>query len=195
MNALHLDFPDASFDLKMGFHLVRPFLITADVASQTEFEQMYEQVMHEMLEDGFCGIWYLLTIWGEREEEAPNSAREDMSVRKGRHPSARDPRSLRPSETISAFQAKGTMFLSPKRWKKTRCFKPLRGTRSRKRTSCLDMTLAFLRALSACFRSQVLSSLPKAENHTQRVTKVPTISSQMCMSRVYIFVCGVFRQR
>jgi len=58
-------------DFKMGFQLLQPFMISAGVTHQEEIEHLYEQVMNEMLEEDFCGLFYFLTVWGETAKADP----------------------------------------------------------------------------------------------------------------------------
>ena len=58
----------ASFsqDFKIGLRLLEPFLVKMNVTSQEEFEELYQQALLDMLLDDFCGIWYYLSVWGQR---------------------------------------------------------------------------------------------------------------------------------
>ncbi len=55
-------------DLMVTFQLIQPFLIKWGVISQEEVSALYDQMCLEMLSDDFCGLWYLLTVWGEKPE-------------------------------------------------------------------------------------------------------------------------------
>jgi ubiquinone/menaquinone biosynthesis C-methylase UbiE len=48
------------------FKLVQPFLAKMAVATLEEAEPLYQQVMLDILTEDFCGIMYLLTVWGHK---------------------------------------------------------------------------------------------------------------------------------
>jgi SAM-dependent methyltransferase len=48
------------------YKLVQPFLLKKGVATPEELDELYREVQLEMLEDDFCGIMYLLTVWGQK---------------------------------------------------------------------------------------------------------------------------------
>jgi hypothetical protein len=50
----------------VGFKLIQPFLLQAEVATQEELDQLYEQMLVEMRSDDFCGLAYFLTVWGKK---------------------------------------------------------------------------------------------------------------------------------
>jgi ubiquinone/menaquinone biosynthesis C-methylase UbiE len=50
----------------IAFKLVQPFLVKVGVTSAEEAEQKYQQMLLEMMEQDFCGLWYFLTVWGEK---------------------------------------------------------------------------------------------------------------------------------
>jgi hypothetical protein len=33
---------------------------------QEELEQLYRQVLTDMVSDDFCALWYLITVWGQK---------------------------------------------------------------------------------------------------------------------------------
>ena len=52
----------------IAFKLVQPFLIKMGVTAPEEAEQKYQQMVLEMSEKEFCGLWYYLTVWGQKPE-------------------------------------------------------------------------------------------------------------------------------
>src|SRR5436190_14519753 len=50
----------------VAFELIQPFLIQVGVTTQEEVDLLYEQMLVEMRSDDFCGLAYLLTVWGKR---------------------------------------------------------------------------------------------------------------------------------
>lgn len=53
-------------NLLVFFKLVQPFLAKMGVATLEEAEQLYQQVILDILAEDFCGIMYLLTVWGHK---------------------------------------------------------------------------------------------------------------------------------
>jgi ubiquinone/menaquinone biosynthesis C-methylase UbiE len=53
-------------NLRVGFTLLLPFLLNYDVTTKEEFEELYQQFLIEIMSDSFCGICFLLTVWGEK---------------------------------------------------------------------------------------------------------------------------------
>lgn len=53
-------------DFMVVFQLVQPFLLQMGVTTQEEVERVYQQLVVEIAEDNFCGIMYLLTVWGDK---------------------------------------------------------------------------------------------------------------------------------
>ncbi len=56
-------------DAAILFKLVQPYVVGMEVATQGEVDQVYEQMLLDMMKDDFRGLMFLLTVWGER----PNS--------------------------------------------------------------------------------------------------------------------------
>lgn len=52
----------------IAFKLVQPFLIKMGVTTPEEAEQKYQQILLEMMEKEFCGLWYYLTAWGQKPQ-------------------------------------------------------------------------------------------------------------------------------
>jgi ubiquinone/menaquinone biosynthesis C-methylase UbiE len=50
----------------VAFKLLEPFCIKMGVTTEEEFDQIYERMQFEILQDDFRGIMYLLTVWGEK---------------------------------------------------------------------------------------------------------------------------------
>ena len=55
-------------DLAAAFKLLQPFIHKWGIASQEELNQTYQQALAEMMEEDFCGVWVLLTVWGYKPE-------------------------------------------------------------------------------------------------------------------------------
>lgn len=50
----------------VAFNLVQPFLVKMGVTTPEEAEQSYQQMLYEMMQEEFCGLWYYLTTWGQK---------------------------------------------------------------------------------------------------------------------------------
>jgi ubiquinone/menaquinone biosynthesis C-methylase UbiE len=48
------------------FKLSHPFLVKMKVATQEELDMLYRQALGEMMSDDFCGVWFYLSVWGEK---------------------------------------------------------------------------------------------------------------------------------
>lgn len=48
--------------------LFQPFLIKMGVTTQEEVDVLYHRALMEMQTDSFCGIWFFLTVWGQKPE-------------------------------------------------------------------------------------------------------------------------------
>jgi ubiquinone/menaquinone biosynthesis C-methylase UbiE len=53
-------------DASVVFKLFQPFIIRMGVATQEELDRLYEQMLIEMLQEGFRGLMLPLTAWGEK---------------------------------------------------------------------------------------------------------------------------------
>ncbi len=53
-------------DLMVAFQLLQPFLTKMGFISQEELEQLYQQVLTEMVSRDFCALWYGITVWGQK---------------------------------------------------------------------------------------------------------------------------------
>lgn len=51
-----------------AFKLMQPFLIKTGVTTQEEVDALYYRALEEMQADDFCGLWYFLTVWGNKPE-------------------------------------------------------------------------------------------------------------------------------
>lgn len=51
---------------KIVYKLGQPFLVAHRVATQPYLDELYEQMLVEMLADDFCGVQYFLTAWGRK---------------------------------------------------------------------------------------------------------------------------------
>jgi hypothetical protein len=40
------------------------------VTTQEKADALYQQAMDEMLSEEFCALWYLLTVWGTKPQQA-----------------------------------------------------------------------------------------------------------------------------
>ncbi|HLG62616.1 MAG TPA: methyltransferase domain-containing protein [Ktedonosporobacter sp.] len=54
--------------------LLKPFLLEAEVLTEEEFDKLYRDFTIAMLVDGFCGIWYWLSIWGVKPSLPENKS-------------------------------------------------------------------------------------------------------------------------
>lgn len=52
----------------VAFELIKPFFVSTQVTTLQEFEHLKQQLSLEFLEDGFRGIIYTLTAWGQKPE-------------------------------------------------------------------------------------------------------------------------------
>ncbi len=55
-----------TFDLKLLFKLLQPFITKMEVATQEQLDTLYEQALNEMQSEEFCAIAFYLTVWGEK---------------------------------------------------------------------------------------------------------------------------------
>ena len=55
-------------DLAAAFKLLQPFIHKWGIASLEELDQTYQQALAEMMEEDFCAVWILLTVWGYKPE-------------------------------------------------------------------------------------------------------------------------------
>ncbi len=53
-------------DWMVAFKLARPAFVGSGVITEEEFDQLYQQMLIDMLSDEFRGIMFLLTAWGEK---------------------------------------------------------------------------------------------------------------------------------
>ena|SRR5436305_9360915 len=50
----------------VGFQLLIPFLVRSGAVGQKEVEAVYQQMLVEITQDSFCGLMYMLTVWGDK---------------------------------------------------------------------------------------------------------------------------------
>lgn len=55
-------------NLKVIYKLGQPFLIASGVATQEQIDELYEQMLLEMLSDDFRALWYFLSVWGYKPD-------------------------------------------------------------------------------------------------------------------------------
>jgi len=60
------DYGDTYQDLMAGLKLLEPFLVLAKMTTEEEFEELYQQALAELMLDSFCGVGYMLTVWGKK---------------------------------------------------------------------------------------------------------------------------------
>ena len=49
-----------------GFQLAEPFLLKMNVTTHEEVQRLYRQMISEVHSNQFCGITYILTVWGRK---------------------------------------------------------------------------------------------------------------------------------
>jgi ubiquinone/menaquinone biosynthesis C-methylase UbiE len=52
-------------NLRAGLKLLQPFLISQQLITQEEIEELYQQALMELQSADFCGVLFLLSAWGE----------------------------------------------------------------------------------------------------------------------------------
>lgn len=55
-----------SRNLQVAMKLLQPFLQKTNVASREELDQLHQQMVMEMYQPDFCGIWYFMSITGQK---------------------------------------------------------------------------------------------------------------------------------
>jgi len=50
----------------VAFKLVQPFLIKMGAATPEEADELYQQMLIELMSQDFSGVWSYLTVWGEK---------------------------------------------------------------------------------------------------------------------------------
>lgn len=53
----------------VAFQLVQPFLLKMNLATQEEMDELYQQMLIEMMLADFCAIWSYMTVWGQKDGE------------------------------------------------------------------------------------------------------------------------------
>lgn len=55
-------------NFKVAYKLIQPFVVKAGVTTSEEIEGVYQQMLAEILSNQFRGIWYFLSIIGQKPE-------------------------------------------------------------------------------------------------------------------------------
>lgn len=55
-------------NLKIAYKLGQPFLLEMGVATQGELDDLYGQMLIDMLSDDFRALWYFLSVWGYKPD-------------------------------------------------------------------------------------------------------------------------------
>jgi ubiquinone/menaquinone biosynthesis C-methylase UbiE len=53
-------------DWKVAFKLVQPLFISLDITTQEEVDEVYNQMLVDMVSEDFCAVYDLVTAWGEK---------------------------------------------------------------------------------------------------------------------------------
>ena len=53
-------------DLLIAFQLGQPFMVSSGAGTKKEIEDLYQHMTQEIQSPDFCGMWYMLTAWGEK---------------------------------------------------------------------------------------------------------------------------------
>jgi len=53
-------------DMQKLIPLAQPFLLKWGMITKEELDRLYHQMLAEMLSEDFCGVFFLLTVWGEK---------------------------------------------------------------------------------------------------------------------------------
>jgi len=48
----------------IAFKLVQPFLRKMRGATEEEFEELYQQMLIDIISQEFCAVWSYLSVWG-----------------------------------------------------------------------------------------------------------------------------------
>jgi len=60
------DYGDTYQDLMAGLKLLEPYLVLAKMTTAEEFDELYQQALTELMLDTFCGVGFMLTVWGKK---------------------------------------------------------------------------------------------------------------------------------
>ena len=52
----------------VAFQLGKPYFVGLELTTDEKYEELYQQMLQEMMADDFCAISYSLTAWGEKPE-------------------------------------------------------------------------------------------------------------------------------
>jgi len=58
--------PEFYYNVEVGGRQVRSFLAKTGLITQEDLELLYQQAIIEILSDDFCGIWHLMSTWGNK---------------------------------------------------------------------------------------------------------------------------------
>jgi len=53
-------------NLASAFQTLTPFVVKYAVATEVEWQDLYQKGLHEMYQEDFCAMWMLLTVWGQK---------------------------------------------------------------------------------------------------------------------------------
>jgi ubiquinone/menaquinone biosynthesis C-methylase UbiE len=53
-------------NFEVGYQMALPLFVKLNLATHAEMEQLYQQMLIEMNESRFCGMWNFATVWGTR---------------------------------------------------------------------------------------------------------------------------------
>jgi len=53
-------------NLKVGMKLIQPFLLKTKVGTEEEIEQLYQEMLLELSQDDFLGIWYFTSAYAQK---------------------------------------------------------------------------------------------------------------------------------
>jgi ubiquinone/menaquinone biosynthesis C-methylase UbiE len=56
-------------NLVTAFKLLQPFAVQLGVTTNEEWDRLYEQLRYEMFKGTFCGLWYYLSVWGQKPQQ------------------------------------------------------------------------------------------------------------------------------
>lgn len=60
------DYGDTYQDLMAGLKLLEPYLVLAKMTTAEEFDELYQQALTELMLNTFCGVGFMLTVWGKK---------------------------------------------------------------------------------------------------------------------------------
>jgi hypothetical protein len=54
------------YNLASAFQTLTPFIVKYDIATEAEWQDLYNKGLNEMYLEDFCAMWMLLTVWGNK---------------------------------------------------------------------------------------------------------------------------------